>query len=614
MLYKVKYAPGPSRKEGIYIIELPEIEDSLYSLYQAAFNQLVDKSRGAVISSYELAKPDGLSIIDEALDEKIPKEVDVFILRSVYMHTEKEVVDVPLSRLSVASHSTSPFGFELAIEKRIGVLLACKGADLNSSKTQSSKTSTSGSRLMESSIVPINDDAACLRGFPVSSTAVQQLSAIAWSKIKELLETDALKLPKPGDDEIAIVHVFIRSLLNIVRCCASELKLPVNRLFYAYDAADHDGRTPDWVLSRPKEQKLFPWNKLLFIEAKQVQTLHESGSRKGTIAKSEDVLLREAMAQCLYHITRRHRDTGRSTMHGVGLAWNTVVMCTADYRRRDGLWIAAIRRNGATPCGISNHISVLGEGGFGIVFAVDRTLGGINEQYALKVMRRGGDEENTWLNREAQVLEQLNSQNIPRVPKLHRVSDSPNPRFLLMTPVGVPFTLYREACGDPRAVADQALVKLFETLSSAHRANIMHGDVRPSNVVMLCDEPYLVDWGLGTVGPGGAHSRRDLFGVQEFMAAEKLLWKLKSSRTSWKLSASHDLQALLFTYVAMRDPDCDVPWRVDDQVHGEDAIIHAMIAKRREWFLNSASELCDFAKNTPELKNEIEIIVSNVPL
>jgi len=138
------------------------------------------------------------------------------------------------------------------------------------------------------------------------------------------------------------------------------------------------------------------------------------------------------------------------------------------------------------------------------------------------------------------------------------------------------------------------LEQVYKTLVTAHGAGFHHGDVRPSNLIVVrrsdaegggvdAVDVYLVDWGLGedpttssTVRP-----RKRLHGVRAFMADDKVRLTAETRNTMWLPDKRQDMHALLYTFAAvLSSANAEPPW-----CHGyvgNEAAIH-MIAERRAW-------------------------------
>ena len=141
-------------------------------------------------------------------------------------------------------------------------------------------------------------------------------------------------------------------------------------------------------------------------------------------------------------------------------------------------------------------VSMLGEGGMGVVYLAERTdLGGL---VAIKILR------DAWLSparrdrfaNEQRTLAQLNHPSIARLYDADTLGDG-TPWFVMEYVEGVPLTTYGVSQRLP--VADR--VRLFravcEAVQYAHRHLVIHRDLKPSNILVRTDGTVvLLDFGI----------------------------------------------------------------------------------------------------------------------
>lgn len=283
--------------------------------------------------------------------------------------------------------------------------------------------------------------------------------------------------------------------------------------------------------------------------------------------------------------------------------------------------------------------AIIGQGGFGVVARYVRTqaaahaaglsagagasagadaLGSTSgalegaKEFALKYAPVEQNRE--FVLKEGKLLYRLAAAGVPRVPKLEAEVASPEcGPGLLLSPVGQPFLEFLAAwAGPPVSLAARLWEQLHATLQAAHSHNITHGDVRPTNVIVVRKQPsatsagaaqaiaspatmalaplaavggsgaasasatadfpptaasgsgavslsdvdfVLIDWGLGSCAvadvPAG---RKHAFGVPAFMAdavASLLTGRNDSTTERWELKAAHDMEALKYTCAAV---------------------------------------------------------------
>ncbi len=143
-------------------------------------------------------------------------------------------------------------------------------------------------------------------------------------------------------------------------------------------------------------------------------------------------------------------------------------------------------------------IEVLGEGGSSTVFRAERTIDGVRQVVALKLLRRSlySKDAQRQFRRERQALSQLRHPGIARLIE-GGLSEAGLAYIALDLVDGTPITDYaRDNRLDLRA-----RLKLFlhvcRAVEAAHRALIVHRDLKPSNVFVTRDgEVKLLDFGI----------------------------------------------------------------------------------------------------------------------
>ncbi|MFC1652113.1 protein kinase [Planctomycetota bacterium] len=145
-------------------------------------------------------------------------------------------------------------------------------------------------------------------------------------------------------------------------------------------------------------------------------------------------------------------------------------------------------------------LSVLGEGGFGIVYLAEQERP-IRRRVALKVIKPGMDSKQVIARFEAerQALALLDHPNIAHVFNAG-TTELGRPYFVMEYVKGMPITQY---CDRHRLTIEQRL-KLFidicEAVQHAHQKGIIHRDLKPSNILVARHEdksvPMIIDFGV----------------------------------------------------------------------------------------------------------------------
>ena len=522
-------------------------------------------------------------------------------------------------------------------EKKLGQFKGAFGAHLNPSESRSSTTAIR-------TLVPSEDVVKAMRGFTVAGEH-DRFCASVWERVLALKLHE--RVPTRGEDEEEVVQPFINEIYNAIFACAHEAGIPCNKLFHEYGTTSGSGGDrPDWVIVQPTEQRLCPQNTCLFIEAKQVQSMRQRKGKAET-DKSTDVLMREGVAQLMERIASRREETKSPHGLGVVVNGPSIKILRIDFEDdgTDVVFPAYVTRlmplidvvggaasggaassgaasggaasggeAAACPLGLRCLIALLLEqlvelfglqeqGGFplgpdsGLHYKGMLGAGGFccvaefadyddTETFAVKFARHAADKE---LKREQEVLEALCAAAVPRVPLLVKALRGADGRVgLQLAPVGIPLLVHLATASmdksDRWTFAVQVATQLAETLRLAHKAGVIHGDVRPSNVVLVRGVAYLVDWGLGSAS--AAHTRRDrthLFGVPAYMADDLVRLYDSPPSTKWTLEPQHDMRALLYTCAAIAEyaaPGAVSPWGTG--FIGPEATV-AFIENRRIW-------------------------------
>lgn len=169
----------------------------------------------------------------------------------------------------------------------------------------------------------------------------------------------------------------------------------------------------------------------------------------------------------------------------------------------------------------------IGAGGFGTVYEVETSVGGLRR--ALKVLHeRWASDDDTvarFVN-EAIVLEEINHPNVARCFAAGRMDDAGEP-YLLFELIGGVQLSELEAPLEPRR-ALRLTKQIAAGLAAAHASNVLHRDLKPDNVLVLDEgtpreRVKVVDFGIAKLAPDGETHTRTVAGTPEFMAPEQFL-------------------------------------------------------------------------------------------
>lgn len=200
-------------------------------------------------------------------------------------------------------------------------------------------------------------------------------------------------------------------------------------------------------------------------------------------------------------------------------------------------------------------VEPLGEGGMGTVFRVEHVV--LGRAYALKVLRAKVFEKDATASqrflREARAAARVRHPNIVDVFDFGHLGDG-RPYFVMEMLEGESLTerLARGPLDVPEAVAIAR--QMASALAAVHERGVVHGDVTPSNALVVSSDPpivKLVDFGLAAI-TGEAFAEEDsefVLGTPAYISPEQLRGLPATDR-----SDQYGLGAVLFELLAGHPP------------------------------------------------------------
>ena len=170
---------------------------------------------------------------------------------------------------------------------------------------------------------------------------------------------------------------------------------------------------------------------------------------------------------------------------------------------------------------------LIGDGSSGLLYrAVDPR---IDREVAIKVLRSelaSQDESRQRLNREARAVAGLKH---PNVVQLYEFGNAPGfPPYLVMEMIHGRSLGDRIKQGDSFSASDAVttIVPVARALAAAHEQNLIHRDVKPSNILLdKSGKPKITDFGLALLDDGNSELTREgsLAGTPAYISPEQIL-------------------------------------------------------------------------------------------
>ena len=113
----------------------------------------------------------------------------------------------------------------------------------------------------------------------------------------------------------------------------------------------------------------------------------------------------------------------------------------------------------------------------------------------------------------------------------------------------MPLCSFASDATDARELAAAVAADVLRALRGAHAEGILHGDVRPSNLVMVNGSAMLVDWGASLALDDSTRSHKQ--GVLSFAASAVALAFDGGQAATWTADASVDLEPVAYLYAAV---------------------------------------------------------------
>ena len=207
-------------------------------------------------------------------------------------------------------------------------------------------------------------------------------------------------------------------------------------------------------------------------------------------------------------------------------------------------------------------VDIVRRGGMGIVFRGERADGAFEQVVAIKLIPASiaGETARALFERERQYLARLEHPNIARIIDAG-VTERDTPYYIMEYIDGETIDVFlRDSGADRREILGHFL-QLCDAVAYCHRSMIVHGDIKPGNVMVADDRVRLLDFGIGqmleevdhTEGRRPAHAFSPGFAAPEQERGEPATIQ----------SDIFSLGALLRLLLANRNPSVDVAAIID---------------------------------------------------
>lgn len=184
--------------------------------------------------------------------------------------------------------------------------------------------------------------------------------------------------------------------------------------------------------------------------------------------------------------------------------------------------------------------SVLGSGGMGDVYLATDTR--LNRKIAIKTLLEEFSSQADWKQRFKQEAQAVASLSHPNICTLHDVGHTDGVDFLVMEYLEGQ-TLAERMKEGPLSIADvlRYALPIADALHKTHRKGVIHGDLKPGNVMLTKSGVKLLDFGLAQLRQVSSSleetssitmgATRAMMGTPQYMAPEQVERKAADSRS-----------------------------------------------------------------------------------
>ncbi|BBM85876.1 serine/threonine-protein kinase [Candidatus Uabimicrobium amorphum] len=160
----------------------------------------------------------------------------------------------------------------------------------------------------------------------------------------------------------------------------------------------------------------------------------------------------------------------------------------------------------------------LGRGGMGVVYKVRDTQ--LNRTVALKVVQSQHLQQDG-IKRFMQEIQAIASLNHPNIVQLFEYGNTPQTYYTMEYIEGITFKSFVQNKRLPMKKIAEVVQKIAQALHCVHQEKIIHRDIKPANIMIVGEEPKVMDFGLAKVGDSQLSQTGTMLGTLAYMSPEQ---------------------------------------------------------------------------------------------
>lgn len=162
--------------------------------------------------------------------------------------------------------------------------------------------------------------------------------------------------------------------------------------------------------------------------------------------------------------------------------------------------------------------SELGRGGMGVVYKARDTQ--LNRNVALKVVQSQHLAQDG-IQRFMQEIQAIARLNHPNIVQLFEHGNTPQAYYTMEYIEGITFKSFVQNKRLPMKKIAEVVQKIAQALHCVHQEKIIHRDIKPANIMIVGEEPKVMDFGLAKVGDAQLSQAGTMLGTLAYMSPEQ---------------------------------------------------------------------------------------------